>query len=458
MIYQIIIFLLLSQLILGIKNIKYAIIFLIIITFLIPNTLKFNLGGINLNVFNLSTTILALCSWKYIRKKNLLYLSLKKQILFIVLYILIISFFNTIGEYGIGFWIKSSILYFMEFYLVSYCFLYIKLDSKKIYWINISIAIVTAIVSLYAIINYITKINPYIAYVSLLTDTLDASEAFINEERGALMGRVTGTFTHPLILGQMMLLAFSYLIFQLKQWKNKLIYLIICILTICPIMLCGSRSALFPLLLIPLFNIFYLGTKKFIKYIFIVILILPLCISILPKEYQSTAEAMIYVWDSSKSEKAEIKGSNKDMRINQINDALKIIENDLIFGKGNGYIKEYGSNHPEMLGYEGLILYTLVDLGILGTILFLMFYIFLYKYILFKAKKNIEKVQATSLCGCYFICILLTGISYSTFSFFFLLYFLTLNTFRINSENKIKSQPPNNSNIICQRTALELLS
>lgn len=440
MIYQIIIFILLSQLILGLKDIKYAIIILIITTFLIPNILKFSLGGINLNVFNLSTVILALCSWKYLKQTNLLYPSLRKQILFIISYVLIIAIFTTIGKYGFGFWIKNSILYIMEFYIVAYCLLYIKLDIKSIHWINTSITIAAVIVSLYAITNYITKINPYITYVSLLTDTVDASEAFIGEERGALAGRVTGTFTHPLILGQMMLLTFSYLIFQLKREKFKLISLILCLILICPIVLCGSRSALFPLALIPIFYAFYLGAKKIIKYAFVAILLLPLFVSSLPKEYKTTAEGMIYVWDSSKSEKAGIGGSNKDMRKDQMNEALKIIDNNPLFGKGNGYVKEYGSNHSEMLGYEGLLLYSLVDLGILGTILFLIFYLFLYRYLLVKAKSPTEKAQATSLCGCYFICILLTGISYGTFSFFFLLYVLTLNTFRINDENRIEYQ------------------
>lgn len=441
MIYQIIVFILLAQLILGFKDIKYAIIILIINTFLIPNILKFNIGSINLNVFNLSTVILAICSWKYLKQTNLLYPSLRKQILFIISYVLIIAIFTTLREYGLGFWIKNSILYSLEFYIVAYCLLYIKLDMKTIHWINVSIVISAIIVSLYAITNYITKINPYITYVSLLTDTIDASEAFIGEERGALAGRVTSTFTHPLILGQMMLLTFSYLIFQLKNKKNKLFSLIFYFTLACPIILCGSRSALFPLALIPIFYTLYIGSKRFIKYAFIAILLLPIFINLLPKEYKTTAEAMIYVWDSSKSEKAGINGSSKDMRKDQITDAFKIIENNLLFGKGNGYVKEYGSNHPEMLGYEGLLLYSLIDLGILGTFFFLIFYLFLYRYLLFKAKNPIEKAQATSLCGCYFICILLTGISYGTFSFFFLLYFLTLNTLRINNENRIEYQP-----------------
>ena len=258
------------------------------------------------------------------------------------------------------------------------------------------------------------------------------SATFQEEQRGVLDGRVSSTFTHPLILGQMMLLTFSYIVFQLKHKINPLFHTVICTLIIIPIILCGSRSALFPLILIPCFYFYYSGIKKSIKYIILAIFLIPVGVNLLPKDYKLTAEAMIYVWDSSKGAKAGIQGSDEDMRKQQIIAATKIINNNLLFGKGNGYVKEFGSKHSEMLGYEGLLLYTIVDFGLIGSIIFLFFYFFLYKYILFKAHTKEEKVQATSLCICYFICILLTGIAYSTFSFFFLLYFLTLNTFRIN--------------------------
>lgn len=437
MIYQITIILLIFQLYLGRKDLKYAIVFLIILTFLIPYIIKFNLGGINLNVFNLSTLLFTLCSLKYLKKRNLQYVSLRKFTLFIIGYFLITSI-PTIEEYGIAFFIKNAILTILEYYLIAYCFFYIKLQYKQIQLINISIVIVSIIVTIYAIINYITHINPYITYLSMLTDSIDMSATFQEEQRGILDGRVSSTFTHPLILGQMMLLTFSYIVFQLKHKINPILYTIICTLITIPIILCGSRSTLFPLILVPCFYFYFSGIKKFIKYIILAIFLIPICINLLPKDYKLTAEAMIYIWDSSKETKAGIQGSNKDMRKQQIIDASKIIDNNPLFGKGNGYVKEFGSKHPEMLGYEGLLLYTLVDFGFIGSMVFLFFYYFLYKYILFKAHTKEEKVQATSLCMCYFICILLTGIAYSTFSFFFLLYFLTLNTFRLNHNFTIK--------------------
>lgn len=429
MIYQIAVIILLFQLFIGLKHIKYAVYILIILTFLIPYIVKFNIGSINLNIFNISVIILTICSIKYIKKRNLAYPLLRKYLLVTIGYFLITSLF-TISLYGIGFWLKNAILLILEYYIIAYCFLYIKIPEKDLKDINIILIIISIVVAIYAITNYIIQFNPYISYISLITDTNDMASAFQEEQRGVLSRRVSSTFVHPLILGQMMLLTFSYLIFQIKDKLNLIFSLLICLLLICPIILCGSRSALFPLILIPIFYLAYTGIHKLIKYVFIGLFMLPIFINMLPKEYKATAEAMIYIWDSSKSEKVGISGSSKDLRKNQIIDALAIIEDNLLFGKGNGYVKEYGSNHPEMLGYEGLLLYTLVNYGLLGTVIFISFYIFLYKYILFKAQSRIQKIQVTSLCGCYFICILLTGISYSSFSFFFLLYMLTLNDLR----------------------------
>ena len=158
MIYQITIILLIFQLYWGRKDLKYAISFLIILTFLIPYIIKFNLGGINLNVFNLSTLLLTLCSLKYLKKRNLLYISLRKFTLFIIGYFLVTSI-PTIGEYGIVFFIKNAILTILEYYLIAYCFFYIKLQYKQIKWINISLVIVSIIVTIYAIINYITILS-----------------------------------------------------------------------------------------------------------------------------------------------------------------------------------------------------------------------------------------------------------------------------------------------------------
>lgn len=431
MIHQITIVILIIQFLLGKKDIKYSVVFLIIQTFLIPYIIKFNIGGINVNTFNLSVVVLAFTAFKYFKRQFLLYPTLKKVLLFIIVYILITSL-STIDQYNVVFYLKNAVLTILEYYLVAYCFLYIKLQPKQIKQINICLAIVSIIVAIYAIINYIIHFNPYISYLSILTDTKDMAATFQEEQRGFLEGRVSSTFVHPLILGQMMLLTFSYIAFQLKDKINIFLYTLLCVLIICPIVLCGARSALFPLILIPIFYFFYLGFGSFFKYLLFIIILLPIGLNMLPKDYKNTAEAIIYVWNPSKSEKAGIEGSNEDMRKQQILNAIKIIDNDLLFGKGNGYVKEYGSNHPEMLGYEGLLLYTLVDFGFIGSIIFIGFYLYLFKYILFKAHTKKEKAQATSLCICYFICILFTGISYSTFSFFCLLYFLTLSTFKIN--------------------------
>ena len=423
------------QLYLGRKDLKYGIIFMIILSLLTPNTLKFSLGPISLNVFNLTTAVYFVCCIKYLKREYLIDKVLRKYLIYLMSYIFVTSFLLSLGGGGIVFWIKNTILTTLEFFLVAYTFLYIRFNDEELRAINMTILSTSIFIAFYAIFNYVTKSNPYVSLVALLTDTRDAADYFINEQRGVLSGRVSSTFANPLILGQMMLLILSYLIFLLRESVNKKITYGISFLLTIPIILSGSRSALLPLFLLPVIYLFQFGRQKIFRYILIGLIAVPVTISLLPKEYKNTVEAVIYFWDDKKSDKVGIAGSSNNLRIEQHLSALKIINGNPLFGKGNGYVNENGSKHREMLGYEGMFLYTLVDWGFLGTILFLFFYFYLYRYLLRKTNDPFEKVQVTSLCSCYFISCILTGISYSSFSFFFLLYFLTLN--RI-SNNHIK--------------------
>lgn len=426
MIFSIVIFLLIIEIIICKINIHYAIGYIITIIYLIPSIIKFSFGIVNLNVFNLSVILFLFATCYFIKNKKIEFRNHYKTIIYILLYIYVVSFFASLDIFKISDYFKYTLLNFLEFFAFPLCLLFLRFDSKQIDYFNKMIYIVCFIISIYAIINYITKINPYITYLSLVADYANMQETFLTEQRGVLEGRVSSTFIHPLILGQSMLLCISYLFFQKKSFHKILYYLIIILLYI-TIFLSGSRSTLIPALLIPCIYILYSSIKKIFKYTFFLILFTPIIFAVIPKDYRETIEGLVYVWDSSKAEKVGIKGSNTDMRETQILDAIKIVENDFFFGKGNGYIKAHGSEHPEMLGYEGLLLFTIIEYGLLGTIFFLLFYFSFFKLTLKHAKKKIDKAQVISLNITYLMCIILTGISYSTFSTFLIFNIIILN-------------------------------
>ena len=419
------------------KNLKYGLCWILIITFLIPNIVSFPIGGINLNVFNLSILILFALGIKRFKRKFLISKQVKQAYDRTLTYFYLTSFLITIGSYGILFFFKNTILNFLEYYAISFILMHLIFNEKELSIINKVLAVLSLIVAGYALFNYITKSNPYLSLIIILTGAHDMITSFLSEQRGALDGRVSSTFMHPLMLGEMMLLTFSYLYYQLRR-NNKIFSILVLSGCFIATVLTGARSALFPILFIPIFHGLYIKRKYLFKIIFSCLLIAPCIYSILPKEYKATFEAMVFIWDSSKSDDAGISGSNSDMRANQLVSALKIVDDCIFFGKGNGYVKTYGDKHPEMLGYEGLFLFTIVEYGLIGTIVFCLFYfyltIFLYKY----AKTPIGKAQVLSLCIPFFMCISLTGIQYGVFSFFMILYFLTFNSLRIERSKRAK--------------------
>ena len=439
--------LLLLEIFVCYKNIKYGLCFILIITFLIPNIVSFSIAGINLNVFNLSIIIILLLGKSQFKQSKLSSKSLKKTYSKTILYFYTISFFITIGSYGVIFFFKHSLLNFLEFYAIGFLLLYVTFEKKEITIINKTLTILAIITSLYAIFNYVTKTNPYLTLILLLTGAQDMVTSFLSEQRGALDGRVSSTFMHPLILGEMMLLTFSYLYYQLKKTKtNKIVYILT--LTGCFIstVLTGSRSALIPILFVPFFHFLFMKKKQLIKAIFGILIILPILYHSIPQKYQETIDGMIMVWDSNKSKEAGISGSSSEMRNNQLMSAFKIIEDNIFFGKGNGYIRAYGDKHPEMLGYEGLFLYTIVEFGLVGSIVFICFFFYLTYFLYKNSKTKMEKAQSLSLCVPFFVCISLTGIQYSIFSFFILLYFLTYHSYRTEARI-LQNQYTSNSNI-----------
>lgn len=150
------------------------------------------------------------------------------------------------------------------------------------------------------------------------------------------------------------------------------------------------------------------------------------CYPMLPKKVRTTVEGIVLFWDDKAAVKADIHGSSVDGRTEQLAYAFQAIDNRLLMGYGEGHVRNYGSTHPGLLGYESIVLEELVDSGILGVVIFFTFYIFLYKGLLMKCISKREKGRVHSLCLPFLLSICLTGVSYSFFTLYVILYFLTL--------------------------------
>ena len=404
------------------KSLQYGAIAVFLVFCLIPMSYGINIG-IRMNIMTCSIGTYFVCV--YLKKKELIKGKIIiRGLVYYFLYVLISSFFATmLSPYPEDF-IRNILAFVINFIMMAFLLNYVPFTPKGLKRINYVIAIWGIIVGLYGILNYVIKINPYLVLMSSISGVDASSEFFMEEERAFLQGRVSSFFSHPLLLGQISIIMFSYGLFSLKLFVNSFLRWTCLFLLILMCILCGSRSALVPIVLTIIIYLVYEGRKKTVKY-FLFFSVLVFGISVfLPSKYHEAAKGFFYIWDDSYAKEANIKGSNFEMRLNQVGNGLYIIEDNPLFGLGQGYVSQHGSNHEEMLGYESYILQFLVDGGIIGVLFFTFFYFYLYIYLFKQCHHSRDRMKVHALCLSYYINILLTGIQTGTFSIYMIFFFL----------------------------------
>lgn len=426
MIYNILLFALIIECCVAYKNPKYAVGVCFAIITLFPNLLKFNVG-INLNSFNLAVFVIVFSMIKKILRTSPQYLKLCKLILFYVVYVAITSLLFGLSNITMGEYVQNMILLLMEFGFIAYVMCWLQMSAKEIRVFNNILIPVIIIVILYGIFNYLTKMNPYITYISLMTDVEDQSMGYMNEQRGFLDGRISSVFYMPLILGQWVLIVFSYVYYEFRnKWNPFFYYLLLGGLFLCSF-LTGSRSSLLPLLMVPVIYLLHSKPEKIIRYFLVTIFCISLTFPFLPEKVQDYAETTVFFWDDKAASKADVRGSSKEGRIEQFQLAVATVSDNPLFGKGFNYNTKHRDDLPRGLyGLESIFLSHMIDGGIIGLLVFLLYFFRLYFYLRKQCHSSYDKAMVDSLCIPFFISMCLTGILYSIFCFFMMFYMITL--------------------------------
>ena len=424
-IYIIVAVLLCAELLIAKINIRYALSIFLLILLLIPGVIKFNVG-INLNSFNLAAFIFILFA-VINRKKDVSLPKLRKVLWVYAVYVCITSFLTFGIVVGFSRYLQNMLLFILEYLGIPFALTFVRLDEKALKCFNVTLVAAGTIIIAYGLMNYITGFNPYMAYVALTADmTVDMSNIFQEEERGLIMGRISSTFIHPLQLGQCALILFVYSFYHLRHKMRLVFYLPFALGLALMCVLCGSRSAIFPLSIPLLFYILYAKPSKKVKYIVLACLLVAFCYPMLPRKARVTIEGLTFVWNQNASNRAAISGSSVEGRWEQIESAFRVINDNVLFGKGEGYVRDYGYRHSSvLLGYESIILKYLVDGGVVGLLAFCLFYFSSYRMLLRQACCRQDKASVHSLCLSFFANIVLTGISYSFFAIYMIFYFAT---------------------------------
>jgi hypothetical protein len=302
------------------------------------------------------------------------------------------------------------------------------LKSKNITEMQICVFFVMAcLCGIYGIVCYFLKQNILNDMLTLVyLDETSTYQALYEEARGLLLGRTSGTKSHPLEWGEIcgIILGFYYMI--KNQVRIPLILrasLIIIILL--NIVFTGSRAALIFGILVFIPNLLTIMKKKIVIYGLVGLALLPLIILTNEERlgpFISYVESGVFFWNEKYSDRVNITGSSVSMRQDQFSSSLNIAIRNPV-GVGYNY-QMYSLEHDfaiaDLYGLESVVFKLLVEQGIFALVIFLFIYFKYYKYNIIQNCQD-NKISMRLYFVGYLICILITGIQGISWQLFFLL-------------------------------------
>lgn len=404
-------------LLLIVWNRQWAFIYFMICHMLLPPIVR--VGAISMNtlmaVLLLTTAILELL----VQKKNRSG-SIKKEIAIPILCLIVpLGLIGTFAELNYEFQLTSLFQFFLT-EISPYISLIVFIRSSKdlnrfIYALLISYCIIGS----YGIITYLIRMNPlYVFFVSNYTDGYDVADYTgdgFASLRGGLTAAASGNLSGPLPWGQESMLIALFLLFN-KQIKNRPLLVIALVLAIINSFLSGKRSCFTPLILA--FVYFAISRKLFtaknITAVLVVVTSIILVINVFPQlqKFKSNFVTAVFFWDDKLAEKEDVNGSSLDMRINQFEYTNSMISKNPLVGLGYNwpsYYAERNGLHPYMFGFESIYFRTIVESGVLGLIIWTVFFVKFFKA---TDEKSNHKENLVFHIGFILSC-LLTGIQAS---------------------------------------------
>lgn len=359
-------------LVLYTKNIITVFLILVILNLYFPPYIS--IGGLQISTTFNFLSLLAICYFltKKIARPNL------KELYLALSYLGLLVFWSIIN----GTFLSSTQIFGFKrtlgiFSVASFCFFALK-DQKQITKLHSCLIFFLYILTTYGIFCYLTQSNIILTAINLIFNPTDnILESFSNEVRGGLEGRIQGFCTHPLAYGGILIVSFFYILYFMNLKKNKYISIGLLILIFINIFLCGSRSALIALGAGIFIYFFILGKFKIKQKIYIIAAILTIYFILFISsgfltQYQEYINSIIFFWENNN----EVKGSNFDMRLNQLDASFSIISTDpitFLFGKGDkwclNYSMTHGGLHPQLLGFESILFIGLIEYGVIGFVI-----------------------------------------------------------------------------------------
>ena len=305
---------------------------------------------------------------------------------------------------------------------------------------NYVILLSVVVLSLYGIYCYISSSNPFLValqdYFSESTNIVGKIERSMDDARGVLKGRITGTSRYTIQYGVLMLLLIYVMMYESSAKRHLKFIFTAITLSFINIYLRGSRGPLAAFVIG--IAIYYTWSLSFKKKLAIYILLVVFYIA-----FENYFD--YYILSIAQN---EVGGSTTEGRLMQFYGAYHEVYSDynsLLFGRGpyfiNEYLTKYGA-HPLAARFESTHVSGIVTYGILGLIfIFIGTCVMIWKisYDLFRLKYIRPETYKiiTSLIISYLIYNIMVGNAYH-YLFYFIIYMMILNDSVILQRNKSK--------------------
>ena len=391
---------LLLVLVLSFWNLKWGVVLFLMYMVLVPY-MKLQFGGFELgqNLFN--TAFMA--SYFLYASKNKVKTDWRPLMPFIVYYIasLAIMPFQTHVPFNImlNSW-RISIMstLFLPFAMWNVA----KAEPSSVKLFRNAMLVAIAIAVGYGL--YLTTaggFNPYIMSLIGLMDVKQDFESYYEAEGGGrLFGRISSVFLHPMSYAFFLGLSFIY-VFQSRQYIKKIIIALLLIAIGASAITCGVRSVLGGLVIaVAYYFLMSKNYKMMIGVIAVALVVYAIADSIpeLSKYLGSMADI--------NNKKGDVSGSSVELRLYQLEGAIKEGSKNPLFGLGYGWTGYYQSlkgDHPVCIAFESLIYVIICNSGIFGF--------FLWAYMVVKYLKINRRMKLNE--NVLFDCLMVYYLSYS---------------------------------------------
>lgn len=368
-----------SIIVLAFYDLKLSIAFYTAYLILVPY-LEFKIGGVGLSYNMVNAVLLLVFFYQFkFKKKTNISLTILRPFIFLFASLFVLTFFAYDTPWILQFdSLRLTVMRTCIVVLIIWNFALV--DSKILNYIKTALIVSFSIACLYGIyLMNLGGLNPYVSFLSAYFGSSDAAEIYSSLDSRfsfSSAGKIQSTMVHPMTWSLhicfMICIVLGSFFREKKNWYKFFFGLLIFNLLIS-----GVRTGIAALVIAAIYFLLVSGNKKVLLYAIFIGLVGVVFINV-----NNDLANLFQSFTDFSGNKSDVKGSSITMRLDQLQGAIDEVQGRELFGKGYGWTVYYQSkfgDHPILLAFESLIFVVLCNNGIIGLIVYSVFFLMLFK-------------------------------------------------------------------------------